>query len=223
MQTPYFPDNICANYGITSMFSYISASLRVDLSNNTDEFVSLITLPHNYDILDRNDYFMGFSSAPYLKSPTSQISYQKFIQLLKSQVFSWLGNLYSPSSFNLKFYQQTFPSIMLASTLDSPNSLSSIMDGDQNTFTNNLLSSISLYRVLACILVSLIAGVIIALRLRDSIALIDYLNIVESIKPAMLNDRLRELKSSLTQIHKLKANYIDNVEFSRDYVVSIKC
>jgi hypothetical protein len=58
--------------------------------------------------------------------------------------------------------------------------------------------------------------------MRDNLELINYMRIIEFISPEMLLHRMRELKYSLNQLHRLKNNRIENVDIDRDFIVAIR-
>jgi hypothetical protein len=140
-------------------------------------------------------------------NPTITISYHKYVQLMKSQTFTWLSNLKS-APLNLGFYSQLFPSIMLNSTLDKSNSLTILVENSQIKYIADLNTSIQFYQALSFVFIGLLGVIVVTLRVMDNIALIRYLKIVECIKPEQLSQRTKELKSALTQLHQLRANRI---------------
>lgn len=90
-QTPYFADSLCLKNHLPSISSYITNILLADLVVSSDEFLSAISLPHNFGPLGDNLYLRRFSSMPYLMNPLAKVSYQKHIQLMKSQTYSLLS------------------------------------------------------------------------------------------------------------------------------------
>jgi len=58
--------------------------------------------------------------------------------------------------------------------------------------------------------------------MKDNFELINYLKIIEFINPEMLMHRMRELKYSLNQLHRLKSNRIESIEIDNDFIISIK-
>lgn len=150
-----------------------------------------------------------------------QVSFQKYIQLMKSQTFTWMNTLNS-SKFNSGFYSTLFPQIMGNSTIDSENSLATRVTNSFDAYASNLLSLIDNYQALTAVLIILLGVVIIAIRVNDNRALISHLNIVECIKTEQLNERIKEVKSAINQIHQLRGNRIESIEFDRAFLVEIK-
>jgi hypothetical protein len=137
------------------------------------------------------------------------------------QSFIWLSNL-NTTSLNINFYTQTFPNILINGTLESINALSAYLDADQLTYTTNLLSTITYFEALTGVAIGLAAVLMVILRMRDNISLMDYLGVVERIKSELLISRGRELKSALGQLHHLRSNCITGIDFSQNYIVSIR-
>lgn len=162
-----------------------------------------------------------FISVPYLMHPGSQISFQKYIQLLKSQTFTWMDTLNS-SKFNYGFYSGLFPSIMLNSTMDNSDALTTMVTKSQDNYIANLLALINNYQALIAVLIIILGVFIITVRVSDNRSLISHLNIVECIKTEQLNERIKEVKSAINQIHQLRGNRIESIEFDRAFLVEIK-
>lgn len=80
----------------------------------------------------------------------------------------------------------------------------------------------SYLKVVACLGVGLVGLFLIIIRFRDYLPLVDYLIIVESLHLDIIGWRGRELKSALSQLHRLRTNYVSGVDFSPDYGVSIE-
>lgn len=139
-----------------------------------------------------------------------QISFQKNIQLMKSQTFTWMNTI-NTSKFNSGFYSYLFPQIMVNSTIDSDNSLATRVTGSLDKYSANLLSLIDNYQALTAVLIILLGLVIITIRVHDNRALISHLNIVECIKTEQLNERIKEVKSAINQIHQLRGNRIESI------------
>jgi hypothetical protein len=97
------------------------------------------------------------------------------------QSFIWLSNL-NTTSLNINFYTQTFPNILINGTLESINALSAYLDADQLTYTTNLLSTITYFEALTGVAIGLAAVLMVLLRMRDNLPLMDYLGVVERIK-----------------------------------------
>lgn len=85
------------------------------------------------------------------------------------------------------------------------------MDEDKTIYVENLLETISTFKILTSIGIILIFLIIISFRIMDNLALIDYLIVMEAIKGDLLKNRIAELKSAINQVHKLNANHIDSV------------
>lgn len=150
-----------------------------------------------------------------------QISFQKYIQLMKSQTFTWMNTLNS-STYNNGFYSNLFPQIMQNSTIDSDTSLVTRITSSYDSYIDNLLSLIDNYQALTAVLIFLLGFVVIAIRINQNRVLISYLNIVECIKTEQLNERIKEVKSAINQIHQLRGNRIESIEFDRAFLVEIK-
>lgn len=57
-------------------------------------------------------------------------------------------------------------------------------------------------------LVGVLGALVVGLRLRDNLVLMSLLGIVECIPSEQLGQRIRELKSTISQLHQLRANRI---------------
>lgn len=112
-----------------------------------------------------------------MKNYQTLISFQKHVQFMKIETFDWLATL-SNSKLDKNFFQNIFPLILKGSTFDSPSALSSIMDDDKSVFVNDLLETISTFKILATIGIILIFLLIIFLRIRDNYNLVEYFIVI---------------------------------------------
>lgn len=106
--------------------------------------------------------------------------------------------------------------------MDRSDALTTMVTSSQDNYIANLLSLITNYQALIVVMIILLGLFIIALRVIDNRTLISHLNIVECIKTEQLNERIKEVKSALNQIHQLRGNRIESIEFDRAFLVEIK-
>lgn len=90
------------------------------------------------------------------------------------------------------------------------------------TYTQSLQKDVQLLEVLVCLAVTVCVGVVVGLRLRDSWGLVGYLKVVEFLESDLLAVRLRELKYSLGQLHRLRSNRIEGVDIDNDFVIALR-
>lgn len=62
-------------------------------------------------------------------SPQKMISYQKYIQLMKSQIFNWIMDA-NNQKLDARFYSTLFPEILTNSTIDRSTSLTNAIQRD---------------------------------------------------------------------------------------------
>ena len=82
-----------------------------------------------------------------------------------------------------------------------------------------MTATLSHLNAISLVLVAILGALTVFLRIRDNRALIDFLAIVECIPSSQLNDRIWELKSAITQLHQVKANRIESIEFDHSFIV----
>jgi hypothetical protein len=189
-QTSFFPDDICAKILLPSISAYITNILNIDLINNTDVFLNALTAPHDFHQLSENLYLRQFTSVPYLGNPPATVSYQKYIQLMKSQTFSWLNTLHN-SSFDYFYYSNIFSGIMENSTVDGTQTLTSRLLSSQQAYISSLSNSMIELRAISLVMVGVLGLLVVALRVRDNREVIRFLGMVECIPPEQLADRIR--------------------------------
>jgi hypothetical protein len=99
------------------------------------------------------------------------------MELLKVYAFMWLDT-YKKSALNVYFFTIPFPNILINGTLDDPNALTSLLSGDSTIYTSNFLAELSYLKLVACIGVGVVGLLLIVIRFRDNLLLVDYLILV---------------------------------------------
>lgn len=69
-------------------------------------------------------------------NPQTNVTYQKYIELLKSQIFNWIDGL-DKHAIDKNFYANLFPEILLNSLIDKPTALSSVLQKDWLIYIGN--------------------------------------------------------------------------------------
>lgn len=129
---------------------------------------------------------------------------------------------YINPSFALNIYTNILPNVLLSSNLNNDGKLYDYLTNNQAAFISDSQNQIKIAKIVTCLIFMIVIAAVIYFRIRDNIDLIKYCNIIESITHPILSERLRELKYSLNQFHKLKNNKIENVEIDRDCIITIK-
>jgi hypothetical protein len=127
---------------------------------------------------------------PYLKNPIILASYQKYIQLMKSQTYSWSSSL-SNSTFDWIFYSQIFPSLMKSSTIDGSDTLTYAILSSLKSNYDVIVDDLQQNRVFSLVMIGILGVLAVALRVRDNRKLLNLLKVVDSIPGERLGDRIR--------------------------------
>ena len=88
--TKLFQDDACSLYSIDNLTSYLFGNLLYSNQNDFDPFISLVNATTRVDWIDSTIYSPIYSGVPYLDNFDQNLTYHKYISLLKSYIFNWM-------------------------------------------------------------------------------------------------------------------------------------
>lgn len=141
--TYYFPDSICSYSQISNLTSYFMSYMSQDMTDNFDDFINLMASPNLENNLLPKMYSNRYSSIPYLFNYHNNITFQKYLYLLKSKEIYWLGQLQNGSKavFDQRYYSSIFPNELLSYTIFSNSSLYSLDELTTDSYYSSLLAT----------------------------------------------------------------------------------
>lgn len=145
-----------------------------DLNNGFEDYTNLIFLPDKESTLLPDLYSNFVSPLPHLVNLRSNVSFQKYVSLLKAEYFHWVSQVINGVKpiIDLDYYSQTFPNQLLSYSVFSNTSISPLQNNSTNPFYSDMLGVANELNVIFLIFTTLVGIATVFFVIRDTVPLI---------------------------------------------------